>query len=68
MPTKKQWRLLVEAGGEVAGTAALLYSLGHVLLDLVLFMDRHVPARPAFKDRRTVALTARMNLVAQLLR
>lgn len=61
-------RLLVEAGGEVAGTAALLYCLGHVLLDLVLFMDSHVPASPAFKDRRTVALTARMNLVAQMLR
>lgn len=35
-------RLLVEAGGEVAGRAALLYCLVQVMLDLILYMDGRV--------------------------
>ena len=60
--------ILVAAGSEVAGPAVLAYCLVHVVLDLALFMHRsQLPAVTRQTERRTAALSARVELVSRLL-
>ena len=60
--------VLVVAGSEVAGPAVLAHCLVHVVLDLALFMHRSgLPAVTCQADRRTAALSTRVQLVTRLL-
>ena len=60
--------LLVAAGREVAGPAVLARCLVHVVLDLALFMHRsRLPAVTRQADRRTAALSTRVQFVTRLL-
>jgi aminoglycoside phosphotransferase (APT) family kinase protein len=60
--------LLVAAGSEVAGPAVLAYCLVHVVLDLALFMHRsRLSAVVGQADRRTAALSTRVQFVSRLL-
>lgn len=61
-------KLLVAAGVQAAGPAALAYCLVHVLLDLVMFMSRRIlTIDPAHPDQRAHTLAARAALVDRML-
>jgi aminoglycoside phosphotransferase (APT) family kinase protein len=60
--------LLVAAGSQVAGPAVLAYCLVHVVLDLALFMHHsRLPAVTRQAERRTAALSSRVQFVSRLL-
>lgn len=61
-------QLLVVAGVEAAGPAAIAHCLVHVLLDLVMFMSRRIPPIDvAHRNQRVHELAARMALIDRML-